>query len=83
MNINFNRPDSLGKSIEVKASNRPIKIAYIVPFEEESVNHNLLDAIFYESYTRWGGVYTLIIPSSPTSFLDPVYEAWLDFLDPG
>ena len=82
MNMIFDRPQSFGKTIEVKASNRPIKIAYIVPYDESSLNHMLLDAVFYESYTRWGGVYTLIIPSSPKSFLDPAYEAWLDFLDP-
>lgn len=82
MNLNYDRPVSLGKPIEVKASNRPIKIAYIVPYDEGAVNHNLLDAVFHESYTRWGGVHTLIIPSSPTCFLDPAYESWLNFLDP-
>lgn len=80
--MNLGRPKSLGKTIEVKASNRPIKIAYIVPYDESSVNHMILDAAFYESYTRWAGAYTLIIPSSSRGFLDPAYEAWLEFLDP-
>ena len=82
MNMNLDRPKNLGKTIEVKASNRPIKIAYIVPHEESSVNHMIVDAVFYESYTRWAGVYTLIIPSSSKGFLDPAYEAWLEFFDP-
>lgn len=75
-------PKNLGKTIEVKASNRPIKIAYIVPFEESSVNHMLIDAVFYESYTRWTGIYTLIVPSSSKEFLDPAYESWFEFFDP-
>ena len=80
--MNSDHPKNLGKTIEVKASNRPIKIAYLVPFDESSVNHMLIDATFYESYTRWAGTYTLIVPSSPKEFLDPVYESWLDFFDP-
>lgn len=80
--MNLDNPKNLGKTIEVRASNRPIKIAYIVPFEESSVNHILIDAAFYESYTRWAGTYTLIVPSSPKEFLDPAYESWLEFFDP-
>ena len=37
--MNIYPPKNLGKTIEVKASNRPIKIAYIVPYEESSANH--------------------------------------------
>ena len=80
--MNLDNPKNLGKTIEVKASNRPIKIAYLVPFEESPVNHMLIDAAFYESYTRWAGIYTLIVPSSPKEFLDPAYESWLEFFDP-
>jgi len=42
----------------------------------------IVDAVFYESYTRWAGAYTLIVPSSSKGFLDPAYEAWLEFFDP-
>ena len=80
--MSLDHPKSLGKTIEAKASNRPIKIAYIVPYEESSVNHMLVDAVFYESYTRWAGAYTLIVPSSSKGFLDPAYELWLGFFDP-
>jgi hypothetical protein len=75
-------PKSLGKSVEVKASNRPIKIAYVVPHDESSNSHALIDAVFYESYTRWAGAYTLIVPSTSNAFLDTTYEAWLKFFDP-
>jgi hypothetical protein len=80
--MNLDRPKNLEKSIEVRAKNRPIKIAYLVPFEDLSVNHMLLDAVFYESYTRWAGAYTLIVPSISREFLDPAYELWLEFFDP-
>ena len=80
--MNLDHPKNLGKTIEVKASNRPIKIAYLVPHEESYVNHMIVDAVFYESYTRWAGAYTLIVPSSSKGFLDPAYEAWLEFFDP-
>jgi len=80
--MNLDHAKSLGKTIEVKARNRPIKVAYLVPYEELSVNHMLVDAVFYESYTRWAGAYTLIVPSSSKEFLDPAYEAWLEFFDP-
>ena len=82
MNINLDHQKYLGKTIEVKTSNRPIKIAYLVPYDESSVNHMLLDAVFYESYTRWAGAYTLIVPSSSKEFLYPAYDAWLEFFDP-
>jgi hypothetical protein len=82
MNMNTRRPKNLGTSIEVTASNRPIKIAYIIPFQETDINHLLLDAVFFESYTRWAGAYTLIIPSSSSAFLEGRYEAWLNFFDP-
>ena len=75
-------PKKLNNSIEVKAINRPIKIAYIVPHEESQVNHNIIDAVFYESYTRWAGAFTLIIPSTTSQFLIPNYENWLKFFDP-
>lgn len=80
--MNSSHPKNIGKSIEVKASNRPIKIAYLVPHEEASVNHMIIDAVFHESYTRWAGAYTLVIPANSKKFLHPEYESWLGFFDP-
>ena len=45
----------LNRSVGVNEFNRPIKVAYLVPSVEETRTHWILDAIFYESYTRWGG----------------------------
>jgi len=74
--------ESIGKTVEVKASNRPIKIAYLVPHDETAVNHMVVDAVFHESYTRWAGAYTLVIPTSSGKFLHSEYGAWLEFFDP-
>src|SRR3989338_2859638 len=80
--MNFERPQPLHKNIEVKATNRPIKIAYLIPYEETTTTHCILDAVFHESYTRWGGVHTLIIPTNSNSFLLEEYDKWLQFYDP-
>ena len=80
--MNFERPQPLHKNIEVKAINRPIKIAYLVPYEESFTTHWILDAVFYESYTRWGGARTLIIPTNSSSFLYEDYVKWLELYDP-
>lgn len=80
--MNQSHRKDIGKAVEVKASNRPIKVAYVVPYDETPVNHMILDAVFHESYTRWAGAYTLIIPADSTNFLHPEYKSWLEFFDP-
>lgn len=80
--MNQSHPKDIGKAVEVKASNRPIKVAYVVPHDETPVNHMILDAVFHESYTRWAGAYTLVIPEDSTTFLHPEYKSWLEFFDP-
>jgi hypothetical protein len=70
----------LHKSIGVHAYNRPIKVAYLVPATEDVRTHWILDAIFYESYTRWGGANTLVIPTSSGQFNGEGYERWLRVL---
>lgn len=76
------RPTFLGKRIQVRAENRPIKIAYLVPYENKSKNHEILDAVFFESYTRWGGAKTLLIPCDDKKFFKDEYKEWLQFYDP-
>ena len=66
--MRWNSPRSLGKTIEAKAANRPVKIAYLVPFDNSPQTQMILDAIFFESYTRWAGMYTLVIPSGIRAF---------------
>lgn len=72
----------LQKSVGVHAYNRPIKVVYLVPAVEDTRSHWILDAIFYESYTRWGGANTLVIPTNPSQFDGEGYEQWLRSFDP-
>jgi len=80
--MNLSNPKSLGKSIEVKANTRPIKIAYIIPNNNEPNTHKIIDAIFHESYTRWAGTYTLIIPIDINGTIPEDYGQWLKHIDP-
>lgn len=74
-------PQQLKRNIDVRAKNRPVKIAYIVPYTNIEKSHLILDAIFYESYARWGGARTLIIPSDINKFQYSEYEKWLEYFD--
>ncbi|MDW8901104.1 hypothetical protein SFB61_03180 [Legionella pneumophila] len=78
--IYINEP--LERSIKVNGYTRPIKITYIISPENNPENHLILDAIFSESYARWCGCETLIIPATSSGFLNPEYERWLAFFDP-
>lgn len=80
--MRWDRPNSLGKTVEAKATNRPLKIAYLVPFDDAPDSHMNLDAVFFESYTRWAGLYTLVIPTKAEEFLNDGYGDWLKHYDP-
>lgn len=80
--MSFEQTKSLGGSIEIRATNRPIKVAYLVPYEDNAENNALLDAVFQESYTRWGGFHTLLVPVSNAAFLHDSYGPWLAHFDP-
>ena len=80
--MNWERPASLGKTVEATATNRPIKIAYLVPFDDATSTHLILDAVFFESYTRWAGMYTLVLPTTSQGFMAAEYEEWLQRYDP-
>lgn len=57
---------------------RPIRIAYLVNLDE--CPDVLLDAIFDESYSRWGGRRTAIVPATESG-IDQRYSEWLYFFD--
>jgi hypothetical protein len=80
--MRLERPNNLGKTVEARAANRPVKIAYLVPFDDAASMHMTLDAVFFESYTRWGGVYTLVIPTKSQGFMSAAYDDWLKYYDP-
>lgn len=69
------------KSINVRYFNRPVKVAFIVPLVEDRVSHWILDGIFSEAYSRWGGAKTLIIPFHNNDFISTRYLDWLEAYD--
>lgn len=71
-------PEPVSK-LTALGSARPVRIAYLIALDEAP--HGLLDAIFDESYSRWGGRRTLIIPTTQTG-IDIRYLQWLRLFDP-
>ncbi len=64
----------------VEATARPLRVAYLVNFE--TCTHELLDAVFAECYSRWGGRRTLIIPATEEAGISEDYKTWLSLYDP-
>lgn len=58
---------------------RPIRVAYLVEDGEHA--DVMLDAIFAECHTRWGGRYSLVVPCEGGAPL-PSYMPWLEAYDP-
>lgn len=73
--MRWEKPEQLA----AEAYARPLRVAYLVDLNE--CPDRLLDAIFAEAYSRWGGRRTLIVPAS-TEGIDPRYEDWLSYYDP-
>ncbi len=69
------------KGINVRYSNRPVKVAFIVPLVDDNTTQWILDGIFYEAYSRWGGTKSLIIPFSNDDFISDRYLDWLEQYD--
>lgn len=79
--MRLDAPKPLGKPIEVAAVSRPIKIAYLVPLDDDPRAGEILDAVFRESYTRWAGAHTLVVPTSEEGIAGG-YGPWLKCFDP-
>lgn len=58
---------------------RPVQIAFLVEASEH--NDVILDAIFADSYSRWGGRFSLIVPCANKRVVDE-YWPWLETHDP-
>lgn len=69
------------RSVNVRYSSRPVKVAFIVPIVDDNVSQWILDGIFYEAYSRWGGAKSLIIPYSNGDFISDRYLDWLEQYD--
>ncbi len=76
------KQEKFATAVNVKGINRPVKVAYLVPFNNSIRTNAILDAVFDESYSRWGGVSTLIIPVVYYDFLFEQFEKWIEVFDP-
>ena len=81
MQIN-NQGAALPKSVDIRSFNRPVKVAFLVPIEENQISHWILDGIFSEAYSRWGGTHSLLIPFDNGQPESGEYLKWLATLDP-
>ncbi len=70
----WEKPEHL-KSVAVA---RPLRVAYLIALD--TCPHAILDAIFAESYSRWGGRRTLIVPATQSG-IDTGYADWLYYYD--
>lgn len=61
------------------ATSRPLRVAYLVDLAD--CPHALLDNVFAEAYSRWGGRRTAIVPAKANG-IDERYAKWLFNLDP-
>jgi hypothetical protein len=63
----------------VTAIARPLRVAYLI--DRDACPDHVLNAIFRECYSRWGGRRTLIVPAKPDG-VDRRYADWLWHYDP-
>lgn len=67
------------RGVSVDSRTRSVRIAYIV--EDGPNSHEILDEVFAEGYSRWGGRRTLIIPLSDNK-IEEEYLKFLTWFDP-
>lgn len=65
---------------QVHSTARPLRVAYFVDLED--CPSELLDAVFAECYSRWGGRRTLIVPVTSDKGVHEDYTEWLKLHDP-
>lgn len=71
--------ETLSQPVTLAQAAVPIQICYIVPLDSDP---RALSAIFEESYSRWGGRDSLIVPIDSNGTIDEIYWAWAKSLDP-
>ncbi len=70
---------SLNRNAGITSRPRPVKVCYVVNADETC--EQILDAIFADSYSRWGGRSTLIVPVVQGK-ISPQYRSWIRYFDP-
>lgn len=66
-------------SLQAQSSVRPIRVAYLI--ERGKHEHLVLDAVFADAYSRWGGRFSLLVPCAEGR-IDPRFWPWLEAFDP-
>lgn len=69
-------------SAEISFSSRPLKVVFLILDTETEKTHWILDAIFYESYTRWGGAKSQIVTVDSNGCIASSWKPWLSNFDP-
>lgn len=71
--------DELGSELAGRVRSRPLRIAFLV----ESTEHAglVLDGIFADCYSRWGGRFSLIVPCADGQIVAEYWQ-WLEAFDP-
>lgn len=71
--------DELGADLAGRVRSRPVRIAFLV----ESSEHAglMLDGIFADCYSRWGGRFSLIVPCMEGQIVAGYWQ-WLEAFDP-
>ena len=64
--------------LSATGTSRPVRVAYLIDIAD--CPDELLDVIFAEAYSRWGGRRTLIVPATADG-IDARYGDWLWYFD--
>jgi hypothetical protein len=65
--------------LEAQSRSRPVRIAFLVQEDENA--DLILDAVIADSYRRWGGRFSLIIPCADQKVREAFWP-WLEAFDP-
>jgi hypothetical protein len=71
--------DELGAELAGRVRSRPLRVAFLVEPNEHA--DLMLDGIFAECYSRWGGRFSLVVPCADGQIVAGYWQ-WLDAFDP-
>ncbi|MGH8388624.1 MAG: hypothetical protein ACRESJ_24625 [Pseudomonas sp.] len=71
--------NELGAELAGRVRSRPVRIAFVVESSEHA--DLMLDGIFADCYSRWGGRFSLIVPCADGQIIAGYWQ-WLETFDP-
>jgi hypothetical protein len=78
-NMRFEAPHQLDRFLSIQHRARPIRVTFLVNKSDDCCK--ILRAIFRDSYHRWGGRRSLIVPAT-SGTIDINYLKWMAWYDP-